>query len=72
MASNLSMPRMPVAGSAGMQAVPQAEQLSLGERILIGATPIITVGALVGLGYPPYSALLRWRVCELHFYMAMG
>lgn len=68
MANNIGIPRMPIASSAGgippSQMQPQVEQLSLGERLLIGATPIVTVGSLIGLGYPPYSALLRWRICE--------
>ena len=61
------MSRMPVVNGGGIppsQLQPQVEQLSLGERVLIGATPIVTVGSLIGLGYPPYSALLRWRICE--------
>lgn len=64
MSTSIGMPRMPVAGaSPGMQPVPRPEQLSIGERVLIGATPVLTVGSLIGLGYPPYSALLRWRIC---------
>lgn len=38
-------------------------ELTLGERIIVGATPLVTVGALIGLGYPPYAALTRWRIC---------
>lgn len=61
---------MPIANGGGIPAAQmqaQAEQLTLGERILIGATPIVTVGSLIGLGYPPYAALLRWRICKYPF-----
>lgn len=34
--------------------------MSTGERLLVAAIPLVTLG----LGYPPYSALMRWRICE--------
>lgn len=69
-ATNVGIPRMPITNGGGIPAAQmqaQAEQLTLGERILIGATPIVTVGSLIGLGYPPYAALLRWRICRYPF-----
>ena len=33
------------------------------ERVLMAATPVVTLVGLVGLGYPPYAALTRWRIC---------
>jgi hypothetical protein len=62
----MSLKLSPAISNRPMASVPdvQVEQLSLGERILVGATPLVTVGSLIGLGYPPYAALLRWRICE--------
>jgi len=34
------------------------------ERVLMAATPVVTLVGLVGLGYPPYAALTRWRICH--------
>ena len=38
--------------------------LTVGERILVAATPVVTLVGLVGLGYPPYAALTRYRVAH--------
>merc|ERR1711939_1176487 len=37
-------------------------ELTRTERFLVAATPIVTLGSIIGLGYPPYAALTRWRV----------
>jgi len=38
--------------------------MTAGERLVVAATPIVTLGALVGLGYPPFAALTRYRVAH--------
>ena len=38
--------------------------LTLSERILVAATPVVTLVGLVGLGYPPYAALTRYRIAH--------
>lgn len=49
----------------GPTATPASVGMSYGERLLVAATPIVTLGALVGLGYPPYAALTRYRVAHI-------
>lgn len=48
------------AGGAPLYVDPS--ELTRTERILVAATPIVTLGSIIGLGYPPYAALTRWRI----------
>lgn len=48
----------------GAPVVVDPAELTLTERILVTATPVVTLVGLVGLGYPPYAALTRYRVAH--------
>lgn len=53
--------QIPQAGNAAAADLPP---MTAGERLVVAATPIVTLGALVGLGYPPFAALTRYRVAH--------
>lgn len=53
-----------VPGSVVDEAMTTTADLTIGERLVVVATPVVTLVGLVGLGYPPYAALTRWRVCH--------
>lgn len=53
---------VPQIAPPGAPLVVNPADLSPAKRLVVAASPILTVAALVGLGYPPVAALTRWRV----------